>query len=172
MDDGSSNTNETKNDPVTISAPPNATVTIDPQNPLPEASFMWRRIITLGVVATLLALDWYLADKIHDLKSSRDLLTFAKWNIAVMAAVLTYYFIAPSAAELTNIVQSASIIRHSLTTAAETALAAPQPPQSEPKSSAASPDSQISEAAPGEAYRPPSDDLTDLAQDAAPTSRK
>lgn len=137
------NANETKDQPVTISAPPAASVTIDPQNPLPEASFTWRRIITICVCATMLALDWYLATKLHDLGVSSDLLTFAKWNIVFNGLVLTYYFVAPSAAELTNIVQSASIIRHSLTTAAETAANRAESGQASRFAGSGTPESQI-----------------------------
>jgi hypothetical protein len=116
------NANEQKDQPATISAPPAATITLDPQNPLPEGSFVWRRVLTFLVAVVLLGLDWYLAAKLHNLGRSDDLLTFAKWNIALNGLVLTYYFVAPSASELTNMIQTASIFKHSISaaTAAQT----------------------------------------------------
>ncbi len=110
---------EVKGDqPVTISAPPAAAVTIDPQNPLPEPSFFWRRILTLIVCIASLGLAWHNAEALHQLGRSDDLLIFAKWCIGLNALVLTYFFIAPSASELTNMVQSARIIQSSLKMAA------------------------------------------------------
>ncbi len=100
--------------PVTISAPPAATVTVDPQNPLPETSFFWRRIITMVMAFGLLGLAWHNAIQLHDLRVSRDLLTLAQWCIGLNAFVLLCYFVGPSAAELTNMIQSAKIIRSSL----------------------------------------------------------
>jgi hypothetical protein len=86
--------------------------------------------------------------------------------------ILTYYFIAPSAAELTNMIQSASIIKHSLTTAAETAVGASGLGAGAPKLASRTPDSQIPASGPGEAPRGPSDDLGNSADiDVAPRGR-
>lgn len=168
----SDNENATKDEPATISAPPAATVTLDPQNPLPEASFFWRRIMTMLVAAALLSLDWYLAVKLHDLRNSDDLLTFAKWNIVLNGLILTYYFIAPSASELTNMIQTASIFKHSISASAlvsKQAQDGPESGQAEQFAASPAPDSQIPESAPGEAPRPLSGDLSDSAEvDAAP----
>jgi hypothetical protein len=103
-----------KSDPVVISAPPAATVTVDPQNPLPEPSFFWRRVITMVLSFGLLALAWLNAYHLHDLGVSDDLLTFAQWCIALNGFVLLCYFVGPSAAELVSMIQSARIIRSSL----------------------------------------------------------
>ncbi len=62
--------------PVTITAPPQQ-VTIDPQNPLPEPSFLWRRIISAAVSFALLGLAWHNAIQLHDLGISAHLLKFA-----------------------------------------------------------------------------------------------
>jgi hypothetical protein len=167
-----SDENANKDQPATISAPPAATVTLDPQNPLPEASFLWRRILTFLVSIVLLALDFYLAVKIHDLRNSDDLLTFAKWNIVLNGLILTYYFVAPSASELTNMIQTASIFKHSLTVAAKQPQNGPESGQGERFAASPAPESQIPESAPGEAPRPSSVDLGNSAEiDAAPTSR-
>jgi hypothetical protein len=173
-DGNASNTSPTKDEPVTITAPPAAAVTIDPQNPLPEASFFWRRVIAMLVTGFACALAWWTAEWLYDLKAAGSLLELTKLVIYGAGLVLTYYFIAPSANELTSLVQSAGIIRKSLDVAAnasKSADAAPQPAQSARFQGGASPDSQIPAEAPDGAYRPPSDVLTDLDQDAAPTSR-
>jgi len=102
-----------KNEPVTITAPPQQ-VTIDPQNPLPEPNFFWRRLIAIFVCVTGMGLTWHNLEALHDLKDPHDLLALAKWTLAFTALVLTYYFVAPSASELTNMIQSAKIIRGSM----------------------------------------------------------
>ncbi|HLP67183.1 MAG TPA: hypothetical protein VK181_06660 [Rhizobium sp.] len=109
--------------PVTITAPP-AQVTVDPQNPLPEPSFFWRRVLTIIITVATLLMTWHNLEALHDLKDSRDLLTLSKWLLALDAMALTYYFIAPSAAELTAMIQSAKIIRGGMTLAASPQTAA------------------------------------------------
>lgn len=112
-------TSETKADAakgeqaVTISAPPQQ-VTIDPQNPLPEPSFLWRRVLTMVVSTALLGIAWHNAIQLHDLGVSKHLLTFAQWCIALNGFVLLCYFVGPSATEIINMVQSARIIKSSL----------------------------------------------------------
>jgi hypothetical protein len=109
--------NSNKDHPVTISAPPAGSVTVDPQNPLPEPSFFWRRILTFIVSFALLGIAWHNAIQLHDLGVSSDLLTFAKWCIALNGFVLLCYFIGPSAAEIISMIQSARIIQKSLNVA-------------------------------------------------------
>lgn len=119
------NANEHKDQPVTISAPPAASVTVDPQNPLPEPSFMWRRVLTMIVSFALLGIAWHNAIQLHDLGVSSDLLEFAKWCIGLNGFVLLCYFIGPSAAEIIGMIQSANIIKKSLGVA-EKAAETPQ----------------------------------------------
>lgn len=150
-----SNENATKDQPVTITAPPKQ-VEIDPQNPLPEPSFFWRRWIAIVVTAVSLFFIWNILEALHDLGHADNLLTLAQWVIVFSGLILTYYFIAPSAAELTSMIQSASIIKKSLTLAddgskkpaggPETASVARFPP-------AGTPDSHFSEDEPDAAPR-------------------
>lgn len=165
------NANETKNDPVVISTPPAGSVVVDPQNPLPEASFFWRRVLTFVVCLALLGLAWHNAIQLHDLGVSSDLLEFAKWCIGLNGFVLLCYFVGPSAAEIVSMIQSANIIKKSLGVA-ETAA---KQPENRPESgqgarfgASGSGESQIPVPAPGEAPRPSSDDPE---VDAAPRSR-
>jgi hypothetical protein len=113
-EDGNTNVNETKNDPVTISAPPAAAVTIDPQNPLPEPSFFWRRWIAILICANALVFAWFAAAWLVGGEQWDDLYGLTKLLIYFAGLVLTYYFIAPSASELTNMIQSANLMKKSL----------------------------------------------------------
>lgn len=109
-----------KAEPVTISAPPEV-VTVDPQNPLPEPSFKWRRILAHMIVLASLALTWHAAEAFHDLGAPDQLLSLSKWTIGFAALIATYYYIAPSAAELTQIIQSARIIKGGISLARDKA---------------------------------------------------
>lgn len=110
--------NTIKDQPVTIAAPPVAAVTIDPQNPLPEPSFVIRRIFAAAIAANTLVFVWFVAAWLVGGEQWQLLYGLTKLLMCGCALILTYYFVAPSAAELTQLVQSASIIKHSLSMAA------------------------------------------------------
>lgn len=174
QEDGTSGTkSEDKGDqPVTISAPPAASVTIDPQNPLPEPSFIWRRWITIVICVNALVLTWFAAAWLHHGQQWDHLYGLTKLTIYAAGLALTYYFVAPSASELTNMIQSASIIKHSLTTAAETAATGAGNAIAARVGNAVAPDSRIPVAVPGGAPRPPSGGSAGSGEiDAAPRGR-
>jgi hypothetical protein len=166
------NANENKDQPVTISAPPAASVTLDPQNPLPEGSFMWRRVFAAVIGANALVFAWFAAHWFHDGAQWEHLYGLTMTMIYGAGLILTYYFVAPSASELTNMLATAGVLKHSLTTAAQTALGASGLGAGEPKPASAAPDSQIPVSGPGEAPRGLSGDLGNSAEiDAAPVGR-
>lgn len=166
------NANANKDHPVVISQPPGPPVTIDPQNPLPEASFMWRRIFAAAISANALVFVWFAAAWLVGGAQWQFLYGLTKLMIFGAGLILTYYFIAPSAAELTNMIQSASIIKHSLTTAAETAAGAAGLGAGAPKPAAPAPQSQIPVTTPGGPPRASGVDLGNSADDdVAPRGR-
>lgn len=169
------NANETKDQPVTISAPPAAPVTIDPQNPLPEPSFFWRRWIAILICANALVFAWFAAAWLVGGEQWNQLYGLTKLLIYFAGVVLTYYFIAPSATELTNMIQSAGLMKKSLDvaeTAAKAAIARPESPQAARFAPSVAPHSQIPRSAPGEAPGRPDGDLGDSDEvDAAPRGR-
>jgi hypothetical protein len=167
MEDGSSNVNENKDQPVTISAPPAAAITLDPQNPLPEPSFFWRRWIAIFICVNALVFAWFAAAWLTGGEQWDQLYGLTKLMIYFAALVLTYYFIAPSATELTNMIQSAGLIKKSLDvaeSAGKTAAGAAQSYAQRKFQGDPSPSSQIPPTAPGEA--PSASEV-----DAAPRSR-
>lgn len=162
--------------PVTISAPPAGGVTIDPQNPLPESSWFWRRVITIAITIASGAALWHVLEALHDLGSADGLLELGKWILCFCGLVLTYYFVGPSAAELTNMIQTASIMKRSIGLATTTAQNNPDRPDF-PAAGADSgplgyPPTQIALSTPDEAPSRPDGDLTSgVQEDAAPRGR-
>jgi hypothetical protein len=166
------NANVNKDQPVTITAPPAGAVTVDPQNPLPEPSFFMRRLFAAAISANALVFVWFVAAWLVGGEQWTYLYGLTKLMIFGAGLILTYYFVAPSAAELTNMIQSASIIKHSLTTAAQNASQAASGAASARFAGLAAPDSQIPETTPGEAPRGLSGDLGNSDEvDAAPRGR-
>ena len=105
---------------VTIKAPP-AAVTVDPQNPLPEPSFKWRRLFAAAISANALVFVWFSAAWLVGGQQWDHLYSLTKLMIFGAGVILTYYFVAPSAAELTSMIQSAGVLKHSISLAAEKA---------------------------------------------------
>ena len=71
----------------------------DPQNPLPESQWLYRRIFTWSFTAIQLGL---LAWTIWRMPAA-DLQLVALWQLGLLALVVTYYLLAPSAPELARI---------------------------------------------------------------------
>lgn len=81
----------------------------DRQDPLPEGSFRWRRVLTLSLAATVLGQNVYALISLRALSAADELLRLALWQTGLLALVITYYMIAPSAEQLAHIVQAARI---------------------------------------------------------------
>lgn len=94
-------------------APP---LTADPQDPLPESGFFYRRITTWVVGITVLALLWFIVVALRALEQGDGLVTVAKWLIGLLALVLTYYLIAPSAEHIVRLGQTVGAWKAGITT--------------------------------------------------------
>lgn len=166
-----SNANASKDQPVTISAPP-AAVVVDPQNPLPEPSFRWRRLFAAAISANALVFVWFAAAWLVGGQQWDHLYGLTKLMIFGAGVILTYYFVAPSAAELTNMIQSAGVLKHSISLASQTASQAPSAAPSAPIRPSVAPDSQNRPAAFYGASTGPDGDVGNSDEiDAAPRGR-
>jgi hypothetical protein len=75
---------------------------------------MWRRLFAAAISANALVFVWFAAAWLVGGQQWDHLYGLTKLMIYGAALIQTYYFVAPSAAELTNMIQSASIIKKSL----------------------------------------------------------
>ncbi|PZU74140.1 MAG: hypothetical protein DI531_08180 [Brevundimonas sp.] len=71
----------------------------DPQDPLPEGQWLFRRIFTWTLTVALLGLLGWITWRMP----ADALQPVALWLIGLIALVVTYYLLAPSAAELARI---------------------------------------------------------------------
>lgn len=71
----------------------------DPQNPLPESQWLYRRIFTWSFTAIQLGLLGWTIWRMP----AADLQLVALWQLGLLALVVTYYLLAPSAPELARI---------------------------------------------------------------------
>ena len=83
-------------------------VEVDVQDPLPESNFFWRRIFAYVLSSLLLGLLAYVVFKMTQPESLR---TAALYLSILLWFSMTYYMIAPSAEQVTRIIQAAKILR-------------------------------------------------------------
>jgi hypothetical protein len=74
-------------------------MTPDPQDPLPEGQWLFRRIFTWSFIAIQLVLFGLTIRRMP----AADLQLVALWQLGLQALVITYYLLAPSAPELARI---------------------------------------------------------------------
>lgn len=85
-----------------------ATALIDVQDPLPESDFKFRRIYSYTATTALIVL---LAFIIHKMTEPESLRIAALYLSLLLWFTITYYMIAPSAEQITRIIQAARTLR-------------------------------------------------------------
>jgi hypothetical protein len=92
----------------------------DPQDPLPEPTWLWRRLYVYAVSIVFMVLIWVSVHQLAEaamMEPSRGigaLLSALKWLILTLTCVITYYLVAPSAEQIVKMIQAARIIRTSM----------------------------------------------------------
>lgn len=84
---------------------------VDVQDPLPEASWFWRRTITFLVVIPSVAVNIGAALFLYWLGSDNGLVTLVKWNLSFAMIAILLYLAGANAAEITKLVQSSSLLK-------------------------------------------------------------
>lgn len=98
---------------VSAGPPPSA----DPQDPMPEGRWLFRRILTFAITAVVLAILCYIARAVHDLGATQPaaaldaLYGMFRLMVWLLGLVLTYYLVAPSAEQITKLVQVGAALR-------------------------------------------------------------
>lgn len=93
---------------------------VDLQDPLPEASWLWRRVFTFTVTAAVLWMLWAAIDRMAKVALAVPelgvpaLLSLCKWIIGFTAMNVTYYMVAPSAEQIVKMMKTATLLRSGL----------------------------------------------------------
>lgn len=110
------------------SAPP---VTVDPQDPLPESNWKWRRLFIFALCAVLLGgVYWYvdtLADAALLLNETaiKGLITLLKMALYLVGLLVILYLIAPSAEQAGKWIATLSAWRSGVTTTSTSSASSP-----------------------------------------------
>lgn len=99
-------------------------MTTDPQDPLPEQSFFYRRVFSYVIAVSLLGLIAFVVWRIDGADQLREI---ALYLCLLLFVVVTYYMVAPSAEHVVKMIQLGKLWRSS-------------PPESLPPSLEADPD--------------------------------
>lgn len=85
-------------------------MTVDPQDPLPEPSFLYRRIFSYVMAVALVGL---IAFVVWRIEGSDQLREVALYLCTLLFVVITYYMVAPSAEHVVKMVQLGKLWRSS-----------------------------------------------------------
>lgn len=103
-------------------------MTTDPQDPLPEQSFLYRRIFSYGVAISLIGLIAFVVWRIEGDDQLREI---ALYLCTLLFIVVTYYMVAPSAEHVVKMIQLGKLWRSSPPESLPPALDAPPAPAEE-----------------------------------------
>ncbi len=119
---------------------------LDPQDPLPESNWLWRRVFVYLVTAVVMWFLWGAIDRLggvavlYPMQGVPALLNLCHWLIVLVILMVTYYLLAPSAEQMTKAIHTAALLRSGVQLASrsvqeegrtEIAQTAGQPPQPE-----------------------------------------
>lgn len=150
------------NDNAAAATPP---PTADPQDPLPESNWLWRRAFIFLITIALLAGVWFKVDDlsvvalIQNETAIKGLITILKWALSLIGVMVLLYLVAPSAEQVAKMLATLSAWKSGISTLSTSRAVAPDGSMAEATTSAGR------NAAPAPAPAP-ADDV-----DAAPTKR-
>lgn len=112
--------------PAATASPPQ-TATADPQDPLPESNWFWRRVFVGVICAAILFLVWWYADDIGEVAlkggsgavdAVNGLVGLLKLSLYLLGLVIMLYLIAPSAEQAGKWLATISAWKGGVSTAA------------------------------------------------------
>lgn len=87
---------------------------VEVQDPLPESTWLWRRVYVFVLTTVCCVGVGLFAGAIADSNTenqTRAFLSLARWTLLMLWFVMTYYLIAPSAEHVTRMWQTASVLK-------------------------------------------------------------
>lgn len=100
---------------------------IDPQDPLPESTFFYRRVFSYGLSVSLVGL---LALTVWRIDGADELRAVALYLCVLLFVVITYYMIAPSAEHVVKMMQTAKLFLNNVHIRQDRPMSSQRPPMS------------------------------------------
>lgn len=128
--------------PAAASAPP---PTADPQDPLPESNWVWRRIFVFIVLAALLAGAWFKVDTLGQVALAGNesavlgLIAIIKWALALAGTLMMFYLVSPSAEQVVKMLATLSAWKSGVSTTSTSRAVSPDGSMAEASTSAGKP---------------------------------
>jgi hypothetical protein len=104
----------------------------DPQDPLPESNWLWRRLLVFLIVGFIGWQQMMAANRIarwgdggQQSKAIDALLDMTHWHISFVGVVLLLYLVAPSAEQFAKIVQTVSAWKSGISTLTTSRISTP-----------------------------------------------
>jgi hypothetical protein len=103
-----------------------ALATTDPQDPLPEANWLWRRVFIFAVTSALVYLIWTSVSRLGTIAVVKPeigipaFVSIVKMLVISLWVVVTYYMVAPSAEQITKMMQTAGLLKAGVAIASRT----------------------------------------------------
>lgn len=104
---------------------------VDLQDPLPEASWLWRRVFVFATTAAVFWMLWAAIDRLAAVALAAPtlgvpaLLSLCKWIIGFSGLMATYYMVAPSAEQIVKLLKTAALLRSGVPVAGSRVSATP-----------------------------------------------
>lgn len=92
-------------------------IPIDAQDPLPEANWLWRRVFVFATTAAIMWMTWGAITRLGTVavvvpaQGIPALLSLCKMMFWVQMILVTYYMVAPSAEQITKMMQTTSLLK-------------------------------------------------------------
>jgi hypothetical protein len=103
-----------------------ATARVDVQDPLPETSWLWRRIYVFTFSMISVAFILYGLESLHGMREAEAVYRITRYMIAVHAMLILFYMVAPSAEQIVKLIQAARIIREGVPITRSAVVETPQ----------------------------------------------
>lgn len=110
---------------------PQTTALSDPQDPLPESNWLWRRVFIFGISMVLVYLLYGTVDRLGKIAVVQPevgipaFVAVVKLLILTLNAVILYYMVAPSAEQITKLVKTASLLKSGVQVASRAIIRTP-----------------------------------------------
>lgn len=112
---------------------------VDVQDPLPEPNWLWRRVYTFTLSMLSLGFIWYGAQAMFVLKRPEELYWITRYMIAILAMLILFYMVAPSAEQITKMIQASKTLRSGVEMTRKASSEAPDGTRTEVETTAKQP---------------------------------